>query len=79
MGARGRSTGLMPGGRGVLYIVTTYPMMHVMNLPPWTDRRLWKHYLLAISFAGGKNHLGRQKRLTIIKPEADKNVAPSRK
>ena len=26
-----------------------------LPLPPWTDKYLWKHYLPATSFAGGKN------------------------
>ena len=49
-------------GKGVPYHVTMWPMMHVMyltllQLPPlWTDRRLWKHYLAANSFAGGNKN-----------------------
>ena len=34
------------------------------DTPPWTDRRLWKYYLPATSFAGGKNPVFRSQ-LTI--------------
>ena len=53
-GRRGRSPGLMSRGEGhptmwpiPWCIWCTYPQ------PLWTDRNLWKHYLLATSFAGG--------------------------
>ena len=46
-------------GQGGVPCRVANPMMHVMYLPPptslWTDRRLWKHYLPANSFASGNN------------------------
>ena len=38
-------------GEGVPYRVT-YHMMHVLCLPWWTNKRLWKQNLPATSFAG---------------------------
>ena len=42
-----------PGGYPTL--PWTYPMVHFMlPSPPWTDRHLWKYYLLGNVFANGK-------------------------
>ena len=61
----GELPGLMSKGGGVPYLTllrgvvgVRYPTMWAT--PPaanlWTDRRLWKHYLPAKIFAGGKKH-----------------------
>ena len=57
-GLMSRGRGVCPQvwclGRGVLFHVN-YPMMHLMYPTPlWTDRCLWKHYLLTTSFVSGK-------------------------
>ena len=53
------STPDVTSGGGVFgpLVWVTYPMMHLMlpTPPPWTDGRLWKHYLPEISFVGGNN------------------------
>ena len=41
----------------------SYPMMwcYLTPLPPWTDTRLWKHYLPTITIARGNNTIRRRR------------------